>query len=67
MLKKLLLEYRHYLFFWLVAGVAGANCEAEQYQGACEAGTGIGLFLIMMLWAIVDIILLLIWFITRKK
>ena len=61
--------------FWIFGGVGSAsnNCEGEfgDALSACQAGTaigaGIGIFMILVLWVLVDIILLVIWLITRKK
>jgi hypothetical protein len=66
---------------WLVTGVGGAasevqDCEAlvGQAKDLCEAenagtavGAGVGAFLIIALWAFVDVILGIIWLVTRKK
>jgi hypothetical protein len=61
--------------FWIFGGVGSAsnNCDGEIGDSltACQAGTaicaGIGVFMILVLWVIVDFILLVIWLITRKK
>jgi hypothetical protein len=67
MLKKFIIGTQVFFLIWVISGIAGANCEAEEYVGACEAGTGIGIFLLIMLWAFVNFILLVIWLVTRKK
>ncbi len=51
----------------MIAGSAGSNCEQETYQGACEAGTGIGIVLILILGFIGFIFLSLIWLMSRPK
>ena len=66
---------------WLIAGVGSAGEEISdcadltgQAQDLCEAenagtavGAGIGAFVIIVLWALVDIILGIIWLVTRPK
>jgi hypothetical protein len=59
---------------WIIAGVSGNadNCAGEVGDALelCEAGTavgtGIGVGIIIFLWAFVDIILGLIWLITNR-
>ncbi len=60
---------------WIIGGAGSAvdNCAGETGQAleACEAGTavgaGIGVFLILFLWMMVDVILGVGYFIMRKK
>ena len=60
---------------WIISGVSGAsdNCagEAGSALEACQAGTavgaGIGVFMIVLLWALVDIILGITYLIVRKR
>lgn len=59
------------MLFWLIAGTGSAkqgmeNMNKAQRSGA-TIGTGIGAFLIIMLWALGDVILGLIVFFTRPK
>lgn len=59
---------------WIVAGVGDAanNCDGEVGDALelCQAGTaigaGIGVGIIIFLWAFVDIILGLIWLVTNR-
>ena len=67
MLKKLILGTQVLFLIWVVLSVANADCSNSEYVGACQAGTGIGVLLIIFLWALVNIILLTIWFVTKKK
>jgi len=64
------------LFLWGV--IAGVGSVAESCTGmtgdeltACEAGTaigaGIGAIMILFLWMVVDVILLVIFLVTKKK
>lgn len=62
--------------FWLFGGVGSAvsdSCVGETGDAltACQAGTaigaGIGTFMILTLWMIVDVILLVIFLVTKKK
>lgn len=51
---------------WVISAVGAAECEAErEFQGACEAGTAIGVGIIVGFWAVVDIILGILWLVTR--
>lgn len=60
---------------WIVSATAGAsdNCAGEVGSAleACQAGTavgaGIGIFLILFLWMIVDVILGVTYLITRRR
>src|SRR5689334_17902165 len=57
---------------WIVAGTNSAsdNCSTNEYSDACRAGaavgTAIGIGLIIFLWALVDVILGVIWLVTNK-
>jgi hypothetical protein len=58
---------------WIIAAVAGsdANCGPELSAQACQdataIGTGLGVAVIIFLWAMVDVILGVVWLVTRKK
>jgi hypothetical protein len=58
---------------WIIAGVndASNSCPKDQYSDACQAGaaigTGIGIGLIIFLWALIDVILGVIWVVTNKS
>ena len=60
---------------WIIVGVASAsdNCAGvdADYLDACQAGTavgaGIGVGLIIVLWAMVDVILGVIWLVTGRN
>jgi hypothetical protein len=66
MLKKFIIGTQVFFLVWIIGGMAAANCETEEYVGACEAGAGIGAFLVFFLWAMTNFILLVIWLVTRK-
>jgi hypothetical protein len=59
---------------WIVTGTSSAtsSCnglsgdELDLCQGATAVGAGIGIFLIIVLWALVDIILGVIWLVTNR-
>ena len=62
--------------WWIIAGVGAAtseNCEGlsgedlSLCEGATAVGAGIGAFMIIVLWVLVDIIMLVLWLVTRKK
>jgi hypothetical protein len=59
---------------WIVVavnGVASDTCTNDQYSDACRAGEaigmGIGLGLILFFWALIDVILGVIWLVTNKS
>ena len=60
---------------WVISagGAAAENCDdvARAERDACEAGTAIGasigIGLVLFLWALVDIILGVIWLVTNRK
>jgi hypothetical protein len=58
---------------WIVAGANSAsdNCSTNEYSDACRTGqaigTAIGIGLIIFLWALVDVILGVIWLVTNKS
>lgn len=60
---------------WVIAGVGTAadtsDCAGQEYQDACEAGSaigaGLGFIMILFLWALVDVILGVIWVVTNKN
>ena len=59
---------------WIIAGVgeASSNCDGEVGEALdlCQAGTaigaGIGVGIVIFLWAFVDIILGVIWLVTNR-
>lgn len=61
---------------WIITGIAGrpgataATCDSldiRTCQAASDAGTGIGVLLIVFLWVAADVILGILWLITRRK
>jgi hypothetical protein len=60
---------------WVIAGASGAshNCSglAGQDLSNCQAGTaigtGLGVVIVIFLWALVDVILGVIWLVTRPR
>lgn len=58
------------ILIWAIAGAGGADCAEETSSAAtsgCEAGTAIGVFLILFIGFIGFCFLSLIWFMTRPK
>ncbi|HWM54199.1 MAG TPA: hypothetical protein VNO20_02255 [Solirubrobacterales bacterium] len=58
------------ILLWAIAGAAGSDCTSEATQleqEACEAGTGIGVALILFIGFIGFVFLSLIWLMTRPK
>ena len=59
---------------WLIAGfnaASSSDCSTADYSDACQAGqavgTGIAIGIILFLWALVDVILGVIWLVTNKS
>lgn len=55
---------------WAIAGGSSADCgsQGDQYsQAGCQAGTGIAIALIIVIWFIGFVVLSLIWFMTRPR
>lgn len=58
---------------WIIGAGVGADCSEQvgQYQNAkqtgCEAGTGIGIALLITLWFFGFVVGGLIWFMSRPK
>jgi hypothetical protein len=58
------------ILIWVAAGVGGSNCADETSSSAtsgCEAGTAIGVFLILFIGFVGFLFLSLIWFMSRPK
>lgn len=59
---------------WIIAGVSsvsGGKCDATMSVDACNSakaiGGGIGALLVIFLWVAADVILGILWLVTRKK
>lgn len=60
---------------WVIVGIASSSGNAKDCNGldqatcnsATHAGTAIGVGLLIVFWAFVDIILGILWLVTRKK
>jgi len=59
---------------WLIGGIASVStgdCPPNMSENACDAaktvGGGIGALLIVFLWVAADVILGIIWLVTRKR
>jgi hypothetical protein len=52
---------------WVIVGVNSADCENEEFQDACEAGTGLGVGVILFLGFMGFVVLALVWFMTRPR
>ena len=57
-------------------GIAGNECASETGDGflsdqdaqdACAAGTGIGVFLLFILWFLGFVVLAIVWFLTKNR
>lgn len=58
------------MLVWIIAGASSTNCGSETTQAGksgCEAGTGIGVGIIIFLWFLGFVVLSLIWFMTRPR
>jgi hypothetical protein len=52
---------------WAIGGAASNHCDQQAYTSACQAGTGIGVALILGLGFFGFVLLSLIWFMTRPR
>ena len=55
---------------WIIAGANSTHCGSKANEAArsgCEAGTGIGVGIIIFLWFLGFVVLSLIWFMTRPR
>src|ERR1700733_9653562 len=59
---------------WIISGVNSASkdaCPPDQYSDMCKGaeavGTGIGIGIIIFLWALIDVILGVVWMVTNKS
>jgi hypothetical protein len=58
---------------WIIAGIASSSpsdcgsLTAKQCSDATAVGTGIGVALIIVFWAFVDVILGVVWLVTRPR
>ena len=58
------------MLIWIIGGASSTNCgdkPTELEKNACEAGTGIGVTALFMLWFVGFVVLSLIWFMTRPR
>jgi hypothetical protein len=55
------------MVLWVFAGVRSADCASSTYEGACNAGLGIGIFIILFIWFLVATPLSIIWYATKPK
>ncbi len=55
------------ILWWAIGGAASNKCAHQQYQSACQAGTGIGVALVLFLGFIGFVFFSLIWFMSRPK
>lgn len=70
-----ILAFNLLMLIWVIAGAAGGSgqptdcgvLDAETCNDASDAGTAIGVALLIMLWAFGDIILGILWLITNRK
>lgn len=75
-----ILAWNALILVWIVSAAGGSGesvdeCVADSggiltrrdCQEAVDAGTGIGVFLILVLWALVFVVLALVWFMTRPR
>jgi hypothetical protein len=74
-MKWIIVAWNLVMGAWIVAGLSSAsgNCAGEVGDAleACEAGTAIGaglaIILLMLLWALVDVILLVLFLVAKPK
>ena len=71
----IILAFNLLMLAWVIAGSAGASGDAtdcgslsqESCNAAEDIGTGIGVFFLIVLWALGDIILGVLWLVTNRK
>lgn len=52
---------------WIISGASSSNCADSTSQTNCQAGTAIGVGLIIGLWFMGFVVGALVWFMTRPK
>jgi len=58
------------ILIWAISGGASSDCASETTdlnQSACEAGTGLGIVIILLIGFFGFVFLALIWFMTRPR
>ena len=71
----IILIFNLLMLAWVVSGAASASgtptdcgtLSEEACNAASDVGTGIGVFLLLVLWAIGNVILGVIWLVTNRK
>jgi hypothetical protein len=72
-MKWVILGINALFVIWIVTGIASGgstDCgtlSVKDCQTAQAVGTGIGVFVIVALWAFVDVILGVVYLVTRKR
>lgn len=75
-LTWVILAFNALMLAWMISGLVSAahtssNCSTEVYSDACRTGaaigTGIAVTFILILWALGDVILGVIWLVTRRS
>ncbi|HEX8095063.1 hypothetical protein [Jatrophihabitans sp.] len=69
-----ILAFNLLMLIWIIGGISSANSskdcgglDADTCQAATDVGTGIAVFFIIVLWALGDIILGVLWLVTNRK
>lgn len=55
------------ILIWAIAGGASNNCVHQTYKTACQAGTGIGVAIILLIGFFGFVFFSLIWFMSRPR
>ncbi len=72
----ILLSFNVFMAFLLVSGIIGATQGAcagltgddlDLCRAAAAIGTSIGVGIVLFVWAIIDVILFIVWFVTRSR
>ena len=72
LIKWTFIGFNLLMLFWLVSGMMGASevvssASSDAEQAGAAIGTGIGMFLILTVWAIGDVLLGIFVLLTRPK
>ena len=71
----LILIFNLIMLIWVIAGIAGSSgtpsdcgsLDAATCNDAESVGTGIGIALLILFWALMDVILGVLWLVTNRK
>ena len=62
-----LIAWSTLILVWAIGGAAGNKCAGQTYRDACQAGTGIGVAVVLFVGFCGFVFFSLIWFMTRPR